>query len=463
MSSVSYREFLLESQGSWYNSANNNHNLINLLVPRVSTDTRELQNGQAFLALKGENFDGHDFLQQAIDKGASVLIVNANCQLLDKLNLNSCHVILVNDTLLALGLLAKLHASKFKAKIAAITGSCGKTTVKQMLCSILEQSHKVLSTKGSFNNEIGVPKTLLQLDDSYDYVVLEMGARNLHDIEYLCDIAQPDVSIVNNVAPVHLETFGSTDQIALAKGKIYTNLKELGTAVINVDDNYAPFWMSTLDYQNIVTFGAERSADVTCAYIIYNKQSTVVEIVTDIGSVSVSIPIPGNHNISNALAASALARAFEISLHDIKHGLENFKPALRRLQYFKGLNDSTIIDDSYNANPVASMAAIDLLALHNGKKIMVFADMLELGTDSQHFHTLIGEYAKKNHIDYLFTYGKQSLATQQAFSGKGEHFANKQELATTLAQQLDAQTLVLIKGSNGMHLEDVTKLVVLVD
>jgi UDP-N-acetylmuramoyl-tripeptide--D-alanyl-D-alanine ligase len=465
MSLVSYNDFLVRSNGKLYTPTTNPAEILKLLIPEISTDSRHLTAGQTFIALVGESFNGHDFLPQAILHGAQLLIVATSYEHhLKSLNLNACHVIVVDDTVHALGLIASLHCKNFTPKVAAITGSCGKTTVKQMLKSILEQSHKVLVTEGSYNNEIGVPKTLLKLNYEHEFVVLEMGARNRHDIEYLCSIIKPDVSLVNNVAAVHLETFKTLDDIASAKGKIYMNLSdEGGTAIINVDDQYAPYWLSNLDYQNILTFGAERTADITCAYTIAKPFAVIIELVTDVGSIAINLPVVGKHNVLNALAASAMARAFEISLHDIKAGLEQFTPAAQRMQYFKGINGSVVIDDCYNAAPAATLAAMEVLASHKGKKIMVFGDMLELGDESINYHQLIGENARKHKIDYLFTYGNESLITQQAFAGDGEHFKSKLDLAHRLLQHLDSQTVTLIKGSRGMQMEDVTKLVTLVD
>lgn len=421
----------------------------------ISTDTRTLEPGALFIALIGESFDGHDYIDAAIAKGAAAVLVSK------PVTASNVPVISVPDTLWAYGQIAALYRSRFKIPMVGITGSCGKTTVKSMVASILQQSHNVLSPPGSYNNEIGLPKTLLELNSQHEYAVLEMGARNVGDIKYLMELVNPTVSLINNVAPVHIETFGDLDGVAAAKGEIYEFLQPHGTAVINVDDQYAPYWLSKLKTQNIITFGLERTSDITCAYIVEEHHRIKFELVTDIGMIEVILPLIGLHNVKNALAAAAIARALDVSLQDIKQGLESLKAVTRRMEIKKGLNGAKILDDSYNANPVAMQYAMDVLAKQPGRKIMVIGDMLELGSHAAEKHTQLGLQAKAAGIDLLLGYGDLTRLSIAEFGGEAKFFTDKSKLISELSTMLNADTVVLIKGSNGMRLNEVVNALVI--
>ena len=420
----------------------------------VAIDSRSVEPGALFVAIKGENFDGHDYIAQAIQNGATGVMVN-------KLVTTTVPVIQVADTLWGYGQIAALYRSQFKIPMVAVTGSCGKTTVKTMIASILQQVGTVLSPPGSYNNEIGLPKTLLALTPEHNYAVLEMGARKRGDIKCLMELVNPSVTLINNAAPVHIETFIDLDGVAAAKGEIYEYLQPHGTAVVNVDDQYAPFWLSKLKTQNIITFGLENTADITCAYIVEEHHRIKLELVTDIGMLEIVLPLIGIHNVMNALAAAAAARALNISLQDIKLGLESFAPVTRRMEIKPGLHGSKIIDDSYNANPVAMQHALDVLAKQAGRKIMVIGDMLELGEQAANKHKILGQQAKAAGIDVLLGYGDLTRLAIAEFGENAEFFADKSKLINVLSTMLNANTVVLVKGSNGMRLNEVVNALVI--
>lgn len=426
----------------------------NVTFKSISTDTRTLQPGALFVALKGDNFDGHDYIDAAVRAGASGVLVS-------KPVVTNVPIIHVADTLWAYGQIAALYRSQFKIPMVGITGSCGKTSVKTMVASILQQSANVLAPLGSYNNEIGLPKTLLDLTAEHEYAVLEMGARNAGDIKYLMELVNPSVTVINNVAPVHIETFGTLDGIAAAKGEIYEYLQPHGTAVVNVDDVYAPFWLSKLRTQKIITFGLECMADITCAYIVEEHHRIKFELVTDLGMIEVILPMVGLHNVMNALAAAAVARALDISLQDIKHGLEAMQAVTRRMEIKAGKYGAKVIDDSYNANPVAMKYAIDVLAKQAGKKIMVIGDMLELGPEAAEKHKQLGQQAKDAGIDRLLGFGDLTKWAITEFGTNGEFFTEKAKLIAKLSTMLDSDTVILIKGSNGMRLNEVVNAIVM--
>lgn len=420
-------------------------------INAVTTDSRTLQAGDLFVALHGENFDGHNFVEQAVAAGAAAVLVDREVQA-------DVPVLQVADTLRAYAQIAAVYRSKFSIPIAAVTGSCGKTTVKNMLTSILSQAGKVLAPEGSFNNEVGVPYTILKLRPDHDFAVFELGAKKKGDIEYLMQIVKPDVALINNAAPAHLETFGDVDGIAKVKGEIYEQLQ--GTAALNVDDVYAPYWLSIIKDHPVITFGLESKADITCAFIIEEHNQIRFDLVTDIGQATVTMQVLGTHNVMNALAATALARGLKISLPHIKAGLEAFAPTTRRMQVKPGKHGARVIDDSYNANPVAMRKAIEVLAKQQGRKIMVVADMLEMGHDAVNLHAELGKQIREAQIDKLYAYGDLARHTANAYGDEGAFFTDKDQLTNALLKTMDKDTVVLVKGSNGMHLEEVINVIV---
>ncbi len=423
----------------------------------ISTDTRTLQPGALFVAIKGEKFDGHDYIAQAIEQEAAGILINTSTPITAPTTLP---VIRVRDTTWAYGQIAALYRSRFKIPMVGVTGSCGKTTVTSMIVTILQQVGKVLSPSGSYNNEIGLPKTLLELEPAHKFGVLEMGARNVGDIKYLMELVNPSIGLITNVAPAHTETFGDLDTIAAAKGEIYTYLQPHGTAIINVDDQYAPYWLSELKTQNVITFGLERAADITCAYIVEEHHRIKMELVTDVGTIQINLPLLGLHNVMNALAAAAVARCLDVSLNDIKAGLENFKTVVRRMEIKSGIKGAKVIDDSYNANPVAMQRAIEVLVKQTGHKIMVIGDMLELGVQAREYHQQLGQQIKAAGINTLLGFGDLTQNAIAEFGNNGRFYTDKTELIDDLTAMLDSSTVVLIKGSNGMRMNEVVHAIV---
>ncbi|HSX19552.1 MAG TPA: UDP-N-acetylmuramoyl-tripeptide--D-alanyl-D-alanine ligase [Gammaproteobacteria bacterium] len=421
----------------------------------ISTDSRDLQPGALFIAIKGANFDGHEYVSEALQRGATGVLVSKACDVA-----SNVAVIQVADTLRAYGQIAAMHRAKFNIPMVAVTGSCGKTSVQSMIAAILRQVGNVLSPAGSFNNEIGLPRTLLQLTPQHQYAVLEMGARKPGDIKYLMEIVNPQVTLVNNVAPAHTETFGDVDTIAATKGEIYTCLQLNGTAIINVDDAYAPYWLSSLKNQQVITFGLEHSADITCAYIVEEHHRIKMELVTDIGTIQILLPLIGLHNVMNALAAAAAARALDVSLEDIKGGLESFVTVTRRMEIKAGKNGAKVIDDSYNANPVAMACAVDVLSKQAGTKIMVIGDMLELGPLSAERHKTLGQQAKAAGINKLLAFGKYAQHAAEEFGNDAAFYADKDRLIEDLTAMLNPGIVVLVKGSHGMRMNEVVNAII---
>jgi len=431
---------------------------------QVSTDTRTLQAGDLFVAIKGENFDGHDFIAAAIHKGAAGIVVSENyvadIAAQEILQQEKIPTLVVADTLVAYGKIAAAQRQLFSSTVAtAITGSCGKTSVKEMLTNILQQCGPVLASSASYNNEIGLPRTLLQLKPEHQAIVVEMGARNIGDIAYLMGIAQPQIALITKVVPCHLETFKDLDGIAQAKGEIYTNLAATGTAVINVDDVYAPYWLSLLQEQQIITFGLNSQADFTAINIVAEGEHTSFDLVhgKTAEKVAVKLFALGMHQVQNALAAAACAYAQGVSMVAIAAGLATFTPVTGRGELKAGLCGAVVIDDAYNANPGSIKAGLAVLAARPGKKIFAMGDMLELGENSAMLHKTVGEYAQQIGIDYLLGFGDLCQQAVIGFGKQAKNYSDKQQLVADLLELMDAETTVLVKGSNGMRMSEVVQ------
>ncbi len=421
----------------------------------ISTDSRTLQKGDLYVAILGEKFNGHDFLKEAEMKGASAAIVS------DSLVASNTTLpcLLVEDTVLALGFLARQYRAQFQIPIAAITGSCGKTSVKEMLARILSRRGPVLATRGNLNTEIGVPLSLLALNESHIAAVIEMGARKTGDIAYLMDIVKPTVSILTNAGVAHVEIFGSTEEIAKTKGEIFTHLAVNGIAIINQDDKYAQYWKGLLKNQQCITFGFSKEANIHCENVEFLPEGSRFEVKTPKGAINLVLKVAGKHNVENALCALSAALSMGASLDDIKQGLASFEPVAGRMQFKEGRRGIKIIDDTYNANPVSMRAALEVLSTYQGKKIFVMGDMLELGILSQDFHQNIGQAAKDLHIDLLLGIGNLTEFAVKAFGKGAKHFASKVDLLNTLATALPAESkeeiTILVKGSRGMRMEEI--------
>lgn len=415
----------------------------------VSTDTRTLQPGALFIALHGPQFDAHDFIAAAMEKQAAAAIISRDVA-------TTLPAIKVEDTRIALGELAAWHRQQFDIPVIGLTGSCGKTTTKQMIASILQQAGPTLATEGTLNNDIGVPLTLLRLNKEHRFAVIEMGANHHGEIAYVTHIAKPKVALLTNAGPAHLEGFGDMEGVARAKGEIFQGLAKDGIAIINADDQFSEFWQSITKGHRVIRFGRQHPAEFTAKEVSFDKNGYAQFIlVTPAGETSLHLQIMGEHNVMNALAASAAAYAIGIPLKTIKAGLEAAEPVKKRLVIYHAANGAEIIDDSYNANPSSVTAAIQLLAKRSGKRILALGDMRELGPDAAKYHEQIGKTAKQYGIDQLFAYGDLSTHTVQAFGANGHHFATQPELITALKPTLTADVTVLVKGSLSTRMSQV--------
>lgn len=417
----------------------------------ICTDTRELMPGQLFVALKGENFDGHAFLNKAYEKkAAGVLVSSAHMMEIPSIK--------VQDTRLALGKIAAHHRMQFpNLPIIAVTGSCGKTTTKAIIASILDQMGPAVAPVRSFNNDVGVPLTLLQLTKDHQFAVIEMGANHAGEISYLGKMTRHTVAVITNVAPVHLAGFGSLEGIAKAKAEIYQTLSSDGTAIINADSPYFDFFQQQISSQRTLTFGLVSKADVTASNIHLSEGNATFEVTYPGGKVHVTLPLLGKHNVMNALAAISATYAIGATPQAIEQGLKNVVAVGKRLVQYQGFAGSKIIDDTYNANPLAVDAALELLSQRSGEKIFVFGGMAELGNEEKKFHIEIGERAQQLGIDKLYACGQLSRHTVQAFGKNGFHFEDQASLIAALKPLLHSEVTVLVKGSRTAKMENIVQ------
>ncbi|MFQ3197558.1 MAG: UDP-N-acetylmuramoyl-tripeptide--D-alanyl-D-alanine ligase [Paraglaciecola sp.] len=423
-----------------------------ILIKAVSTDTRTVGKNDLFIALQGPNFDGHKFIDQAQRSGALALIVAHKVD-------SDLAQILVADTKQALGLLASAVKQSVNPKTVAITGSSGKTTVKEMVAAILSRRSKVLSTKGNFNNDIGVPLTLLRLESDHEYAVVEMGANHLGEIAYTTGLVKPDVATIVNAAAAHLEGFGSLLGVAQAKSEIFNGLNKDGLALLNADSEFLTFWQEKLGHLRIQTFGTSSKADFQAQKVVMGSNGCVDFLLrSPHGTVPISLPLPGIHNVSNALCAAALSLEVGASLDDVKEGLQYMAQVSGRLQVKQLTSQVKLLDDTYNANVASVKAAIDLLASFAGRRVLVLGDMAELGEKARFYHQQVGQYAQQKGIDQLFSLGMLSQSASDVFAENGSHFIDKNELVLALTVCLKTEKRdisILVKGSRSAHMEDV--------
>jgi UDP-N-acetylmuramoyl-tripeptide--D-alanyl-D-alanine ligase len=410
----------------------------------VSSDSRQVQAGQLFFALQGPHFDGHDFAPQVQAKGAAGMVVTHAVDV-------DLPQIIVSDTRLALGQLAAVWRARFQGPVIAVTGSNGKTTVKEMLAAILLQAGKVHATRGNLNNEIGVPLTLLDLSLDDGAAVIEEGASHPGDIAYLTQIVRPTVAVVTNASGAHLEGFGSLEAVARTKGEIYEYLAKDGVAVINADDPKAGLWLELAGRQRVSSFGLQNSSDVRGLW----QENEPLTIVTPQGEIRVRLHLEGRHNAMNALAATAAALAAGASLDDIKRGLESMLPVAGRLQWKQGMCGVRILDDTYNANPASLAAALDVLAACEGERYLALGDMAELGAQAHAYHQQAGTRARECGVQQLYAVGENTKYAVSAFGERGHHFAAQDALIAQLKHDLHENVVLLVKGSRSAHMEKV--------
>ncbi len=413
----------------------------------ASMDSRKLLADELFIALPGTRVDGHDFLAVARAQGAAAALVERKID-------DPLPQLVVADARLALGRLAAWWRTHYTCPVVGLTGSNGKTTVKELLAAILEGCGATLATQGNLNNDIGLPLTLLRLRRSHRYAVIEMGANHPGEIEYLTRLTQPDVALINNAGPAHLEGFGSVEGVARAKGEIFSGLAATGVAVINADDAYAALWEQRAAAHRCVRFGLSADAEVR-AHWEGGAVGSRLHVHTPAGSVHATLHLPGQHNVLNALAATAAALAVNVKLRDVVLGLESACAAPGRLQIKAGRNDARVIDDTYNANPASVQAALEVLAAGRGRRVLVLGDLAELGDDTVALHRNIGAAAAAAGIDALYTVGTLSAHAADAFGREHRHFTNQEELMAYLIPLLALGTTLLVKGSRSARMERV--------
>lgn len=413
----------------------------------VTTDSRAVVKGQLFVALKGPNFDAHDFAGDAQQAGAAALMVEKQLDL-------PVPQLIVKDSLTALGKLAAYWRLRLSIPVVAVTGSNGKTTVKEMLSAIFSTQGETLATKGNLNNHIGVPLTLLSIGQQHKAAIIEMGANHAGEIAYLTDITRPQVAMINNAAAAHLEGFGSLEGVAKAKGEIYQGLGKDGVAVINADDRFAPLWRELTKKHKTLTFGLQNDADISCQWqgdINGNR----LDVATPVGDFQCTLKLLGQHNVMNALAATAVAVAAGVDADAIGEGINALQAVPGRMQPKPGIKGSRLIDDTYNANPSSLIAGLDVLAACEGQRFLVLGDMGELGDNSIELHQQAGADAARLNIDRVFTLGGFSQEAAQAFGENGRHFEDVQQLIETVRPLLAEDVTVLVKGSRMMRMERV--------
>lgn len=426
----------------------------NVQVEEINTDTRKSVSNSLFFALKGEKFDAHQYLDQAVSQGAvAVVIQQENSSI-------SIPQLVVKDTRIALGKLAKWLREKINPRIVAMTGSSGKTTVKEMTASILQHTagnpEAVLFTNGNFNNDIGVPLTLLRLTEKHRFAVIELGANHQNEINYTTKLVQPNAALINNIAPAHLEGFGSLAGVVQAKGEIYRGLTKNGVAIINAEHNHLDIWQKEISNHTIQYFNGK---DYSVKNVQGNEEGSTFTLVSPQGEIDISLPYLGEHNVKNALAATALAMNVGATLADVKAGLEQRSQVKGRLFPIQVTPNLLLLDDTYNANKDSLCAAIDVLKSYDAFRILCVADMKELGENSLSIHREVGQYVKSSNLDLVCSYGNESAVISDAVLGK--HFTDKTEMVDFLVLLIENQlqqnkkVVVLGKGSRSMKMEDV--------
>ena len=426
----------------------------------VSINSRTLKEGNLFIAIKGDKFDGHNFLDSALSNGASAVVVSRTWFSENELNFNeSVGIYTFVDTQLFLGQYANMHRQLKKQPIVGITGSNGKTTVKEMTALVLSKIGNVHKTKGNLNNHIGVPLTILEMDDSTDWAVIEMGINHPGEMTYLCSIAEPDVALITNVELAHTEFFGNIEQVAKAKGELFTGMAVGGTAIVNIDDKHIKELGGNLEKK--LTYSLREDADMRGKIIRTEDDSRAV--VEFDGCKPFTLNVLGRKMAENAIAAAAIGLKFAVPLPDICEAIESYR-GLKGRMYRIEVAGRIVIDDSYNANPASVELALNSLSAFTSsfKKIVVLGDMLELGSRSEEQHREIGRKLSVAGFDAVYAYGSESVVTIDEVDKEGNkksvHFDSKEEMTARLMEFSDPGDMILVKGSRGMQMEDVITL-----
>jgi UDP-N-acetylmuramoyl-tripeptide--D-alanyl-D-alanine ligase len=420
----------------------------------LNKDNRTLTPGNLYIAILGENLDGHDYVESAQKAGAAAALVSRKVDC-------SLPQIVVKDTLHALGQIAEDWRDRFALPLIGVTGSNGKTTLKNMIASIFTaacngNADEVLATEGNLNNNIGLPLMLARLNSNHRYGVLEMGMNHFNEIAYLTKMVKPYIAIINNAAEAHLQGLNDVAGVAKAKGEIFMGLPQNGIAIVNQDDKFFAYWAGLVSGHTYLTFGLENAADVTATFTVSeNATYQSVTIKTPKGNFDVELPLLGIHNVMNALAATAATLALGLDIAAIQTGLSQVAAAPGRMNHLLLPNGACVIDDTYNANPFSTAAAIKALSTFSGKKILVLGDMRELGPDATELHAVTGEKAHTAGIDFLFTLGELSEAATNSFGKNASHFTDHTTLLEALMPHIKNGCTVLVKGSRSMKMERV--------
>ena len=421
---------------------------------KLSTDTRTLVDGEVYLALSGDRFDGNDFVAEAVAKGASGAIVSRELD-------TNISQLRVPDTHAALGEIAKLNRQHSSAIVIALTGSQGKTTVKEMIASILSNQAPTLVTHANLNNTIGVPLTLLQLNDKHEYAVIEMGANRAGEIAFSADKALPDIALITNASAAHIEGFGSLQGIVEAKGEIIDSVFPTGTVVLNAADPNVSQWIERAGSRRVVLFSACRtleSVDYFASNVLIDKSGCMKFVLnTPAGQRQLRLNLLGWHSVGNAVAAASTAMEAGATLDDVEAGLSSLQPVKNRLEPKTAIQGSHLIDDTYNASPNSFFAAIDVLMNFTGTRVVVAGDMRELGAESASAHRMVGKYAAIAGVNEFWAVGEQSRPAVEAFGESARFFNSKEELVKACKAIANKDTVFLVKGSRGVQMETVVQ------
>jgi len=412
-------------------------------LPSTAFDSRQVKPGDLFVALKGDQVDGHDFLDQAMQAGVAAVLIREPI----KANITQ---IIAPDTLQTFGDMAKIWRQQFTIPVIGLTGSCGKTSTKNMLASILAQCGNTLYTQGSFNSQVTLPYMVLQLRPEHEFAVFEMGISQHGEIARLAEITQPTVSMITNISLQHGEGLGSEEDISAEKSQIYQALGPYGIGIINADEPYAKHWHDMLDKRHYLTFARYHKADITLKHCHLSPNSVEFDLITPIGEQNVTVPLPGEQMATNALAATAAAMAVGADLPAVAKGLALVSAQCGRFVSSTLNNGTLLVDDTYNASPKSVQAALSSLAQHSGQRIFVMSNMAELGEQAAKIHHAMGEWISQAHPHYVFLFGDQSLLkhTLKTYPS-AQYYKTKVDIVNALLPLLDAKTMVVVKGSRG--------------
>ncbi|MDE0309293.1 MAG: UDP-N-acetylmuramoyl-tripeptide--D-alanyl-D-alanine ligase [Acidiferrobacterales bacterium] len=428
-------------------AVNGVHVGVNSWIHGVSTDSRTIADGSLFVALRGDRFDGHEFVRDAVDSGAAGAMVEQSMDV-------TVPQVVVEDTEVALGQLAADWRGRFDTPVIAVTGSNGKTTVKELIGTILGEASSTLVSSGNFNNSIGLPLSLLRFRESHRFAVVEIGMNQIGEIRNLSQIARPDIAVITNAGFAHLEHLQSVQQVAIEKGSLMSALDSDGVAVLNRDDEYFAYWKNEAAGRRVISFGLSADADVYAQFKPL-QFSSVVHLETELGVIEAELKLAGAHNVINASAAVAAAIGAGAGCGEIAAGLEKMRAVCGRLQLRTHCAGGSLVDDTYNANPDSVAVALKVLGDFAGDRRLVIGDMFELGANVDEFHRDIGTQARAAGVGRLYAVGEYCRNAVREFGRGATHYENQQDLIEDLMGTLDSTTVVLVKGSHGMRMEHV--------